>query len=411
MFSRLLAIVDFAQAVTSRASLTRSLHRSAKLLDVNHKRAGVPRQVVESFVSSADASSKEIIMPKSLLKERSREFWKFLLNLSKSDKDAKDLVDAIKGFRRGFTDSEGYHAIVITNPMPKVSVERSARNLHQGNINSSEGKLTKAAQIVKAQEQSLNLDLIQIIMHLCGFSIPNTVNSFTAYAPLFIADSESTQEYHQDGGTDHRRLSEKQDEEQDKLVDYFPKVPANSLFGIRRNPLLRVTTDFIAIEDVAEELIKLGESGRKALQILQSARFVAKFPDSKRLSAIPHPILKYENDVWNVLYPNGEVKVFKEDDSDESKEAQWAIEEFRNAIERAKENKAYLIELGCDANGKPNELVIFNNTRMLHRRRVEKQEGVSFLDKIFAGLGTLQPREAISLIAINNPSHNPQSFR
>jgi hypothetical protein len=378
MFRNLIRIAGVAQRVAVR-NPAMFFHATPALQDVKVADAKVPKAVKEHFLSTKGAG--EVLLSRQELDKRSQEFWKLLLKEAESDAEAKNLVGAIKAFRRGDIDPEAPHILLLQNPLPKVA--KAPRFLRDINISAATGEMKKEEMVQEVKDQSLNTDLLQIVFHLCGLRVPDRYrDGINSYMPFFVSNEEVTQKPHMDGG----------------VKDSEVKVRANSLFAFQQNPNLRVVTTFIAAEDIVAEL------SEESLRILQEPHFVARFPDSREEAKTAHPILRFKDGFWTLLYPNGQVDAFNSEamPTDDLSKIRGVIEDFKIAILQAKKEKSCSIELSCDSDGNPDKLLIFNNPRVAHLREVEVISALHYLVPSAIASLVFSERRALSLLAISD---------
>lgn len=393
MFRNVLRIAEVAQNVVAKVASQnprpRFFHATSALKKVDVVTAKIPQSLQEKIsakpVDDSKLRSRNIIIPFQELRERSEDLWKFLLQeASRPDAEAQLLIEAIKEFRKGNIDPNAPQIMKLENPLPKIDAKSGERFLVKENITAALRKTTKDEMLQKAKEQALNLDLLQMIFCLCGLRVFNKERNFLSYAPLFLSDENATQAYHCDGGV----------EQIDSKI-FAPKVTANAFLAVQRDLRFKVSTDFIKIDDIVKKL------NPDTLKILQEPNFIAEFPDSKSASKIPHPLLQLKNNVWTLLYPNGVVSAFIDKEKTLSAEEVKEIEVRRNAvmkfetvIKEMEKDEVFSIELLADSKGNPNELLLFNNSRLVHRREVSTKSLTDYYLNPFC-----KNREAISLIA------------
>ena len=321
----------------------RSFSTSSVARDVRVAQAKLPQALHHIMKESVIAEETPTLMPmeQEVLEKRCREFWKFLHDEAKHDGDAKSLVEAITNFRKGDIDPAAPQIMRIENLMPKLSRNDTKRDIMAYDISCDGPPRSNMKKILV--EQSPNLDFLQIIFRLCGLKTPSHGGLPGNFSPFLVIDDIQSQKPHCDGSA-----------EVDGEVPQALTIKANSLMALKSDKLSPVSTRFIDAADIAQKL------SAKSLEILQRPNFVGL----SRSATKTHPILKLnEHGVWTILYPQGQVM-----SRNQAPENDEAMEEFREVLQEMQRRKSYSLVLSASSEGKPDEVVIFNNTRLVHWR-------------------------------------------
>lgn len=373
----------------------RSFHSSASLKKVDVAAALIPQSLKERFLSKRNSGL--LIIPQDQLKKRSAEFWEFLLSEAKSNPEAASLQSAIEEFRKGAVDKKSPQVLLLKGAMPRVDAKSVKRFIDDYSISSSTSATSKEEEMRMTKEQELNLDFLQIIFDLCGLKIFD--RGIGSYPAVIIVTKTETQQYHCDG---HPKEILSKDGE----VELISKIAVNALFAVEVDPKLRVLTSFIKIDDIIKKL------SPETLRILQEPIFIGLASKIPAYYPKPHPILQNNNEVWNLLYPDGAVDVFANDFRNLTKEerekiiaGREALGEFRKVIDEMEKENIFSTELGVDRDKNPDAIVIFHDGRVVHRRLTEVK---SLFENLASPAGFLKglfaSRVAISVAGQDNPS-------
>lgn len=337
--------------------LARAISTSSALKDVAVGHAKIPSGLE---IKKDETSPRKLLLPENTLREKSAEFFKDLTKLKSSgDKEAASLMKAIEDFRSRKIDVAVIEGIKKPTPILKKLILNLDYDLAARYDNPKRDKTNSTEKLTR---HLANIDLIQIVLYLCGYEPNPERNPVTEVPAIFAIEDDIDQALHVDGMASPNA-------DGTGVVNH---VGVNSLYPMENssNPQDKIKTVFVNIDDVVKRLPK------EILETLEkpffySSRIVTPLGEEPK----SYPAIIKKDGRWNILSDPSDMKIVINDpkiDKYEKARLEFELEqakfELAEMAYKTADKSGFDVELKAPTKIADGKIVIFNNSELWHRR-------------------------------------------